>query len=167
MIEYRKPTFSDVEGIYELVMDYASEGQMLARSRNVLYETLREMIIAVKDDKVIGVGALHILWAELAEVRSVAVAKDKRRLGIGKNIVEKLMAEGRILGVKKFFTLTYQPEFFSSLDFKIITKNELPHKVWKECIDCPKFPDCDEIPMLHDESENKGNVDKISWELTE
>lgn len=163
MIEYRKPKFADVEGVYELVMDYANEGQMLARSRNVLYETLREMIIAVEDGKVIGVGALHILWAELAEVRSVAVAREKRRLGIGKEIVEKLMEEGRSFGVKKFFTLTYQPEFFSSLDFTIITKNELPHKVWKECIDCPKFPDCDEIPMLHDESKGGKNTE-ILWE---
>ncbi|MBO6304925.1 MAG: N-acetyltransferase [Selenomonadaceae bacterium] len=162
-MEYRKPKFSDVEGVYELVMDYANEGQMLARSRNVLYETLREMIIAVEDGKVIGVGALHILWAELAEVRSVAVAREKRRLGIGKEIVEKLMEEGRAFGVKKFFTLTYQPKFFSSLDFTIITKNELPHKVWKECIDCPKFPDCDEIPMLHDESKGDKNTE-ILWE---
>jgi len=163
MIEYRKPNFADVEGIYELVMDYANEGQMLARSRNVLYETLREMIIAVEDKKVIGVGALHILWAELAEVRSVAVARDKRRLGIGKEIVKRLMEEGRSFGVKKFFTLTYQPEFFSSLNFTVITKNELPHKVWKECIDCPKFPDCDEIAMTHDESDNN-KTEKILWE---
>ena len=163
MIEYRKPNFADVEGIYELVMDYANEGQMLARSRNVLYETLREMIIAVEDKKVVGVGALHILWSELAEVRSVAVARDKRRLGIGRKIVEKLMEEGRGFGVKKFFTLTYQPEFFSSLNFTVITKNDLPHKVWKECIDCPKFPDCDEIPMAHDESDNN-KTEKILWE---
>lgn len=164
MTEYRKPTFADVEGIYELVMSYANEGMMLARSRNVLYETLREMIIAVEGKEVIGVGALHVLWSELAEVRSVAVAKDSRRMGIGKKIVSKLMEEGRSFGVKKFFTLTYQPEFFSSLDFKIITKNELPHKVWKECIDCPKFPDCDEIAMVHDESDNSGKNDEILWE---
>ena len=164
MIEYRKPTFSDVEGIYELVMNYANEGLMLARSRNVLYETLREMIIAVDEEKVIGVGALHVLWAELAEVRSVAVAREYRRGGIGKELVSKLMEEGRAFGVKKFFTLTYQPEFFSSLDFKKITKNELPHKVWKECIDCPKFPDCDEIAMVQDESGNLKNNEEILWE---
>ena len=164
MIKYRKPTFSDIEGIYELVMDYANEGQMLARSRNVLYETLREMIIAVENDKVIGVGALHILWAELAEVRSVAVAKNRKRQGIGKEIVSRLMEEGRSLGVKKFFTLTYQPEFFKSLNFNIITKNELPHKVWKECIDCPKFPDCDEIAMKHDETTENEPVTETLWE---
>lgn len=165
MIEYRKPKFSDVEGIYELVMDYASDGQMLARSRNVLYETLREMIIAVENGKVVGVGALHILWAELAEVRSVAVHRDMKRKGIGRNIVLRLMEEGRAFGVKKFFTLTYQPDFFKSLEFNIITKNELPHKVWKECIDCPKFPDCDEIAMEHDETVGSGKTAEIAWEV--
>ena len=165
MIEYRKPKFSDVEGIYELVMDYANDGQMLARSRNVLYETLREMTIAVENGEVIGVGALHILWAELAEVRSVAVRRDMKRKGIGRNIVLRLMEEGREFGVKKFFTLTYQPEFFKSLDFNIITKNELPHKVWKECIDCPKFPDCDEIAMEHDEKATLDKTAEIAWEV--
>lgn len=145
---YRKPTFDDVEEIYELVNNYANDGVMLARSRNTLYETLRDMIVAEDDGKLVAVGGLHIIWNELAEVRTMAVMPGVVRQGIGKKIVEMLIEEGRALGVKQVFTLTYKPGFFKALDFEEITKEQLPHKVWKECIDCPKFPNCDEIAML-------------------
>lgn len=145
---YRKPTFNDVEAIYELVKEYANDGVMLARSRNTLYETLRDMIVAEDDGIIVGVGGLHIMWNELAEVRTVAVKPTAIRQGIGQKIVELLIEEGRVLGVKEFFALTYKPGFFKKLGFEEITKEQLPHKVWKECIDCPKFPNCDEIAMM-------------------
>ncbi len=152
-MKYRKPTFDDVEDIYALIMDYANDGIMLARSRNTLYETLREMIVAEDEDgKVVGVGALHIIWDALAEVRTMAISPKVVRQGIGSMIVRRLLEEGREIGVKKFFTLTYKPGFFQTIGFKTITKNELPHKVWKDCIECPKFPNCDEIAMVLDES---------------
>lgn len=146
-IIYRKPTFDDIETIFKLINDYAAEGVMLSKSRSILYETIREMIVAVEDGKVIGVGALHVTWNELAEVRSMAVDRDHTRRGIGGAIVRRLIDEGKAFGVKKFFTLTYKPGFFQTLGFRTITKDELPHKIWRECIDCPKFPNCDEIAM--------------------
>jgi len=145
---YRKPTFNDVESIYDLVNTYANDGVMLARSRNTLYETLRDMIVAEENGEIVGVGGLHIIWNELAEIRTMAVTDKVTRQGIGKKIVELLMEEAKILGVKTLFTLTYKPGFFAKIDFQEITKEELPHKVWKECIDCPKFPNCDEIAMM-------------------
>ena len=148
---YRKPTFADVEQIYALVANYAEEGMMLARSRNTLYETLRDMIIACDGDRVVGVGALHITWDAMAEVRTMAVAPDSTRQGIGAEIVRRLLDEGRMMGVKKFFTLTYKPGFFQSLGFVTVGRDKLPQKIWKECIDCPKFPDCDEIAMVRNE----------------
>ena len=145
----RKPTFADVEEIYNLIAGYASKGVMLQRPHNVLYETLREFVVAQDaDKKIVGVGALHLTWNELAEVRSMAVHPDFSRQGIGSVIVKKLLAEGRAVGVKKFFTLTYRPEFFKSLGFETVPKESLPHKIWKECIECPKFPNCDEIAMI-------------------
>ena len=146
---YRKATFEDIEAIFKLVTDYAADGVMLARSRNTLYETLRDMIVAVTEDGVIvGVGGLHIIWDRLAEVRTMAVSPKMTRQGIGAEIVRRLIREGEHLGVEKVFTLTYKPGFFQTLGFQTITKEELPHKVWKECIDCPKFPNCDEIAMV-------------------
>ena len=146
---YRKATFEDIEAIFKLVTDYAADGVMLARSRNTLYETLRDMIVAVTDEgEIVGVGGLHIIWDRLAEVRTMAVSPKMTRQGIGAEIVRRLIREGEHLGVEKVFTLTYKPGFFQTLGFQTITKEELPNKVWKECIDCPKFPNCDEIAMV-------------------
>lgn len=149
-MEYRKAVFSDVEAIYTLINDYAQNGIMLARSRNALYENLRDMVVAVEDGQVVGVGGLHIIWDRLAEVRTMAVSPDYTRRGIGGQIVRRLMEEGETLGVEKFFTLTYKPGFFQTLGFRIVTKDELPQKVWKDCIDCPKFPNCDEIALVRE-----------------
>ena len=147
--KYRKPNFGDIEDIFTLINDYAAEGIMLSKSRSVLYETIREMIVAVDDnDKVVGVGGLHVTWNEMAEIRSMAVSRDHSRQGIGSEIVKRLIDEGKSFGVKQFFTLTYKPGFFQTLGFRTITKDELPHKIWRECIDCPKFPNCDEIAMI-------------------
>lgn len=144
----RKATFKDVEIIHKLVNDYADKGLMLARARNVLYETLRDMILAVDGDEVLAVGALHLVWDELAEIRTLAVAPHAVKTGLGKEIVNQLMDEAQELGVKTVFTLTYQNEFFAKLGFSEIPKERLPHKVWKECINCSKFPNCDEIAMV-------------------
>ena len=144
----RKATFGDVEAIHKLVNDYAQQGVMLPRSRNSIYETLRDVIIAEEDDRLVGVGSLHLSWDALAEVRALAIAPGFQRRGIGRQIVEELLIEGRALGVKTFFTLTYQPEFVGTLGCSEVTKEELPQKVWKECINCPKFPNCDEVAMI-------------------
>ena len=87
---YRKATFNDVEDIFELVNDYAQDGIMLARSRNTLYETLRDMYVAEENGEILGVGGLHIVWEELAEVRTLAVSKKALRRHIGANIVKHL-----------------------------------------------------------------------------
>ena len=157
-MKYRKATFDDVEAIFALVNDYAGDGVMLARSRNTLYETLRDMIVAEDETgAIVGVGVLHLLWDRLAEVRTMAVSPQLTRRGIGGEIVRRLMAEGRTLGVKKFFTLTYKPGFFQTLGFHTVTKDALPQKVWKDCIDFPKFPNCDEIAMVKLEETTDSN----------
>lgn len=145
---FRKAKFSDVEDILKIINDYAEKGLMLARSRNVLYEGLREFILAEEDGKIVGVAALHLVWNELAEIRALAVEPNKIKSGIGRRIVDMLTEEARELGVKTLFALTYQPGFFAKLDFKEVPKESVPHKMWKECINCPKFPNCDEIAMV-------------------
>ena len=145
---YRKAKFDDVEPIYQLVRDYAAQGDMLPRSRNTLYENLRDIVVAEENGTVIGVGALRIMWARLAEVCMMAIAPTHIRQGIGAEIVRRLLDEGDALGIEKVFTLTYKPEFFETLGFLRISREELPQKVWKECIDCPKYPNCDEIAMI-------------------
>ena len=149
---YRKATFDDIEQIFAIVNDYASDGVMLARSRNTLYETLRDMVVAEDEQgTIVGVGGLHILWDRLAEIRTMAVSPRLTRRGIGAEIVKRLLEEGRKIGVTKFFTLTYKPGFFQTLGFHTVSKETLPPKVWKDCIDCPKFPNCDEIALIREE----------------
>ena len=145
---YRKARFDDIESIFGLVHIYAAQGEMLPRSRNTRYENLRDMVIAESGSKVVGVGALHIMWDRLAEVRMMAIAPAYMRRGIGTEIVRWLLDEGDALGIEKVFTLTYKPDFFRKLGFIRISREELPQKVWKECIDCPKYPNCDEIAMI-------------------
>ena len=121
---------------------------MLPRSRNTLYENLRDIVVAEENGTVVGVGALRIMWDRLAEVCMMAIVPTHIRQGIGAEIVRRLLDEGDALGIEKVFTLTYKPEFFETLGFLRISREELPQKVWKECIDCPKYPNCDEIAMI-------------------
>lgn len=146
-MQLRKAKFQDIEEIYTIVNGWADDGVMLARARNVLYETLRDMTVVEENGKIIGVGALHLTWDELAEVRTLAVDKAHLRRQIGTKIVEVLLQEAHELGVKTVFTLTYRPDFFGTLGFVETSKESLHHKVWKDCINCPKFPNCDEIAM--------------------
>lgn len=147
-MKLRRAKLSDVETIIELVNGYAEQGLMLPRSRNVLYEGIREFLIAEEDGKVAGVGALHILWEDLAEVRALAIAQDYRGKAIGTQLVEALVKEAHDLGCDKVFALTYQPDFFIHCGFRVVSKDEMPHKVWKECINCVKFPNCDEVAVM-------------------
>ena len=150
MFEYRHATFAEVEAMFTLINDFAAEGLMLPKSYSTLYEILPEFVVAVEVEtgKVAGCGALHCTWAELAEIRSLAVSKDFQRRGIGGEIVKLLIEDGKKLGVKKFFTLTYNTDFFASVGFEIVPKETLPQKIWSDCLSCPKFPNCDEIAMI-------------------
>ena len=145
---YRKANFADVEAIHGIINAYAEQGLMLARARNILYETLRDFVVAEDNGKIVGVGALHLIWDSLAEVRALAVSPEVTRSGIGKRIVELLIEEAKAVGVTTVFALTYQPGFFAKLGFVEKPKETLSHKVWKECINCAKFPNCDEIAVV-------------------
>jgi len=145
---YRKARISDVETIHALITHYAGEGLMLARPRGMLYEFIRDLTVAEVDGRVVAAGALHILWEDLAEIRALTVAPDYKKKGIGKGLVSTFIKEAWELGIPKVFSLTYQPGFFAKCGFSTVSKDVLPHKVWKECIECPKFPNCDESAVL-------------------
>lgn len=141
----RKAKLSDVEEMYTLVNKYAEKGLMLSRPRSMLYEFIRDFIVAERDEQIIGIGALHIMWHDLAEIRALAVKAGYTRQGIGKQIVEFLLQEAAGLNIPSVFTLTYQPGFFAKLGFVEVAKESMPQKFWRDCINCPKFPNCDEI----------------------
>ena len=146
----RKAQIQDVKEIQKLLTFFASRGDMLSRSLSELYEALRDFYIFEEDGKLLGTAALHIVWEDLAEIRSVAVAEDAGRKGVGTQLVQACIDEARAIGLKRLFCLTYKPNFFGKFGFRIVDKSELPHKVWGDCMKCVKFPDCDEIAMIMD-----------------
>lgn len=146
----RKAKISDVEEIHKLISHYASEGQMLARARAVLYEGIREFSVIEVDGKLVAMGALHVLWNDLAEIRALAVAPEYIRRGLGRALVETFLEEARSLEMPRVFALTYKPEFFVKCGFHNVEKEDLPQKVWMECVNCPQFPNCEESAVIID-----------------
>lgn len=145
---YRKARIGDVPRMQQLINVNAEKGLMLPRPLAMLYEGLRDFVVAEEDGEIVALGALHIVWKDLAEVRALAVAPGRERRGYGRGIVNRLLEEARELGIGQVFALTYQPGFFEKCGFTVVDKNTLPHKVWGECINCPKFPNCDEVAVL-------------------
>ncbi len=144
----RKAKVADVNIMRLMINSYARKGMMLERSLNELYENLRDYFVADESGKVVGCCALHIGWNDLAEIKSLAVEEKSSGKGIGRELVIKCIEEAGDIGVNKVFALTYKPDFFRKLKFKPINKEELPHKIWNECVNCPKFPDCDEEALI-------------------
>ena len=143
----RHAHISDARKIHKLLLDYAQDGQLLGRSLANIYDSIRDFYVYEEAGEVLGIGALAICWEDLAEVRSLAVVSGQQGKGIGRKLVEMCLQEAAQLGLKRVFALTYQPEFFKSLGFFDIEKSELPQKIWKDCIHCVKFPDCDELAL--------------------
>ena len=147
----RKARMADVKGIQQLIAEYARKGDMLPRSLADIYENLRDYFIFVEDDgELVGSAAIHIMWEDLAEVRSLAVREGKMRRGVGTQLVESCISEAIMLGIERVFALTYKPEFFEKLGFHIVDKADLPQKIWTDCLKCSKFPDCDEVALVAD-----------------
>lgn len=143
----RKASIKDIKQIHALINSAASKGEMLARSLGELYDNMRDYFVYLDKERIVGTGALHICWDDLAEIRSVCVVNTHRRRGIGKKIVEAILDEARAYMIKNVFLLTYRDDFFSRCGFQITDKKELPQKIWSDCIKCHKFPECDEIAM--------------------
>lgn len=146
----RKAIMSDVKTIQKLLEHYAQIGMLLPRSLSELYSFLRDYYVFLPDgeDTPKGSVALHLCWEDLAEIKSLAVDEAYAGQGIGSRLVEACVSEAITLGVYKIFALTYRVSFFTRLGFKVVDKSLLPHKIWADCLQCVKFPECDEIAVL-------------------
>lgn len=147
----RVARMDDIKEIYTLLGFFAAKGLLLGRSLSSLYDQLRDFVVFENEEgRMVGACALHVCWENLAEIRSLAVEEANQGRGIGRELVTYCLDEAKRLGINRVFTLTYQPGFFGKLGFRAIDKNDLPHKVWSDCIHCPKFPDCNEEAMLYE-----------------
>jgi amino-acid N-acetyltransferase len=151
-MQLRKARITDVKGIHKLLITpMGDDGLVLPRSYNQLYSHLRDFFVVVDetaDDVVLACCALSICWENLAEVRSLVVAREARGQGLGRRLVEAGLSDAVTLGIYRVFALTNTVTFFAHMGFSEVTKDSLPQKVWSDCLNCPRFPDCDEIAML-------------------
>jgi amino-acid N-acetyltransferase len=149
--EIRKARLADVNDMYRLINRYAEMQLMLPKTQLQLYENLRDYTVAIDPGmphRMLGCGALHIYWENLAEIRALAVAPELARRGIGTFLVEQLLNEARELGIEQVFVFTYEPKFFGRFGFVQVEHSAMPLKVYNECFNCPKFNKCDELAMV-------------------
>jgi amino-acid N-acetyltransferase len=158
----RRATVRDIPGVGQIINDCAEYGIMLHRSLSFLYEHVRDFQVAVapgspgapgsrgegQDERVVGCCGLSIVWGNLAEIYSLAVAPGSRKAGLGRRLVEACVEDARRLGVRRLMALTYEHGFFAKLRFAVVDRQTLPLKVWSECLRCPKNQACDEIAMV-------------------
>ncbi len=144
----RPATIHDVPRIGEIINNHAELGRMLFKSYAQLYEDLRDFCVYEAGGNVVGCVAVSIVWADLAEVRSLAVEEANRGQGIGRRLVGWCVEEARRLQIRRLMSLTYEQPFFEKLGFEVVSKESLPLKVWSDCVRCPKRDGCDEIAMV-------------------
>jgi len=153
-VSIQRATLADVEAMHALINGFAARGLMLPKSRRQLYENIRDFWVAENAEQghtsLAGCAALHIIWGDLGEIRSLAVDERFQKNGVGRRLAEALLCEADQLKLPRVFALTYQQAFFERLGFRLVDKATMPQKVWGECMDCPKFPNCDELAMIKD-----------------
>jgi amino-acid N-acetyltransferase len=147
-MEIRQAHITDVPDIAALVDRFAGRGEILPRPAEDIYQSLREWVVAEHAGQIIGCGALVIIWADLAEIRSLVVVPESQGVGAGRGLVAALMAQAAELGVPQVLALTRQTGFFLKLGFRVVPRESLPRKIWKDCVTCTKFVGCDEVAVV-------------------
>ncbi|RJP14997.1 MAG: N-acetyltransferase [Candidatus Abyssobacteria bacterium SURF_5] len=146
----RKARMQDVQTIRSLISYYSQRGDMLPKALIEIYEHLRDFFVySDEEQNVLGCCSLHLFWEDLAEIQSLAVGEPDKLKGIGSALVRACLEEAQLLGITKVFTLTNKPAFFEKQGFQQVERSELPHKIWSACVKCIKFPDCDEVALVH------------------
>jgi amino-acid N-acetyltransferase len=134
-VEIRRARTSDVRDIRALVDTYTADRRLLSKATVTLYESVQEFWVAVDpDDRVVGCGALHVMWEDLAEIRTVAVDPAWRGHKIGHRLVGELLEVARALGVARVFCLTFETRFFGSFGFTEIDGAPVPHGVYEQLL---------------------------------
>jgi len=144
----RKAMVKDVPVIADIVNYHAKMGVMLPRPISRIYDNVRDYVVIESNGDILGCGALHVMWSDLAEIRALALKDEYIGKGLGRSLVDNLLEEAKSLGIEKVFVLTYKADFFKHFGFSVIDKSELPHKIWSECVNCMHFPNCEEVALI-------------------
>lgn len=148
MVHTRNAILPDVEQIYAIMQPYYGDGTLLPRHIPELCENVRDFVVAEYEGEIIGCGALHLYGLHLAEIRSIAVQPQSKGFGAGRLLVQALLREAKRHNVTCVCLFTRIPDFFVRVGFSIASRDDLPDKIYKDCIHCPRFYACDEIAMV-------------------
>ena len=146
----RPAVHTDIDRIVRMIAHYAAQGLMLPRSHSALTEALANYIVADHDGSVIGCGGLDQYSSSTAEIFGLATSPENSVRGTGSAIVQALIEKARAENISHVFALTLAPAFFQKMGFRVVEHKDLPMKVWRDCVSCPKFGNCDEIAMVLD-----------------
>ena len=125
---------SDIKKIRTIIDAYVSGRRLLSKETVTLFESVQEFTVAEVDSEVVGCGALHVLWEDLAEVRTVAVIESMQGKGIGHTILENILSRAKEVGVKKVFCLTFETKFFGSHGFTEIQGSPVEPDVYAQLL---------------------------------
>jgi amino-acid N-acetyltransferase len=153
----RRAILPDATQIQELIAMHAESGALLPRSLPEICENIRDFVVVENgESRIIGCGALHLYGTHLAEVRSIAVHPESRGQGAGARVIQGLLTEAHRHHVAGVCLFTRIPEYFAKLGFITVPLTDLPDKIYKDCLKCPKLNACDEVAMV------KGEVPKMT-----
>ena len=147
-IQVDRARVTDANSMHRLISHFADKREMLPRALSEIYDGIRDYFVVRKGGRVIACAALQVTWADLAEIRSLAVDEQEQNQNIGSLLIQACLDDAKELGIPRVFCLVRKPAFFEKHGFQLIDKKELPQKVWAECYRCPKFPDCDEVALI-------------------
>ena len=143
----RRARLADVPRMMPLLNEYAQQAEILSRTEEDVYRSIREWVVAEAEHKIVGMGSLLVMWQDLAEIRSLVIDPSCQGQGLGRKIVDMLLDEARLLALPRVFALTRKPGFFLKMGFKLTRIEKLPRKVVRDCVFCPKFHACDEVAL--------------------
>ena len=144
----RKATVQDARKIHSLIMRNARDGKMMARSLNEIFERIRSFYVIEIQGEIVACSCLHVMWEDLAEIKSLSVAPEYQGKGLGATMIQVAIQEARELLVPRVFALTFIPDYFQRFGVTRVDMNKLPKKIWIECVNCLHYPDCDEIAVM-------------------
>lgn len=145
----RQATLADVDSLMDMIEYWAKHGQNLPRKRNDIIRGIQTFAVCVKGEKVVGCACLYVYDSGLAEIRSLGVSPVIQRQGQGRAIVNYLLKRASKMFIQRVFVLTRSPEFFSKVGFQKTVIEALPEKILKDCENCPKREECDEVAYIY------------------
>ncbi|MFB0943852.1 MAG: amino-acid N-acetyltransferase [Candidatus Nanopelagicales bacterium] len=134
MITIRPARTADVREIRTLIDSYSTDGSLLSKATVTIFEGIQEFLVATDGERVIGCGALHVMWEDLAEVRTLAVVPDRANVGVGSQMLQHLLEKARVLGTRRVFCLTFKKDFFGHHGFIEIGSPPVGHDVYEQML---------------------------------